>query len=987
MHVLPHHEDILSDDIYNVNAWAMYMEEVDEMIHEKEPDMGKCPASGKQSKKRQSPNTAQYSLLDLVQLRDMVGRRSILLSPRSYKLWKLHWEFILKHQQHLGGQLAVLRCFERAVVTLHKFPRAWMAYLEFAHTLHQQGTQPNDSKTEVIIHPTQLRHLVNRTLEALPVTQHDKIWPILLKYYQTTKSQTISRYIPNDTKLSVLRRYVQYNPVATKAIADFLSNELGHLGEAALMYVDLLNHGVVRDGGNGINKDVISTSTPQRKDLWMSLSKICTCHPIEDEIGLDFEAIVRAILTNSNVRSNSTGALQYLPGEMEGILWIQLADSWIRRGEFQLARSVYEEAIESVSRVRDFTILMDAYLQFEEGLLEATMENQTEIIDGDESIEVRGKKNVEDSNDVDEYDWDVLLSKESGEGGLGSKRARMSELELALARAEDLTGRRPILLNGVLLRQNPDDVGEWLKRSRMYMKTWKIHQAAATLEEGLKIVKARRAVGGNPNRLVIHLAKIYEEDCKDVAKSRNLFDRICIQHVYEFKHVDDLAECFVMWVELELRQEAWNNALDIIRASVVVPSFAPKWTWGLKKSMRLWDLLLDLEESLGTIQSTKDAYNRAIELKIATPHHILNFATYLSEQKYFEESFSAYECGIELFKYPGVKVIWIAYMKSFLKRYGGSKLERTRDLFRRCLDSCPPGDSTEFYLMNGTFEEQHGLTKRALSVYKQMCQVVPVEDKYTAYRLFVVKTAKYLGKTATREIYQNAIQDLKDSTAAKLCLDFANMETSLREIDRARAVLAYGAQMADPRLNIEYWNAWNEFEISHGSEETFREMLRVKRSMEASFSTINYNAAQMNGTGTTATEGLSNEVAMKMITQRDGIDMDSSTSVVFGSVANSSSGKRSAQAASLKDMEERVLKLRKATRTLDQKNASDEIDINELLDEIEGDADEIEIEDGDDESEDEANDNNENDGATEKVQDIITKVVPAAVFGGLAKNT
>ena len=74
----------------------------------------------------------------------------------------------------------------------------------------------------------------------------------------------------------MLRRYVQYNPVATKAIADFLSNELGHLGEAALMYVDLLNHGVVRDGGNGINKDVISTSTPQRKDLWMSLSKICT---------------------------------------------------------------------------------------------------------------------------------------------------------------------------------------------------------------------------------------------------------------------------------------------------------------------------------------------------------------------------------------------------------------------------------------------------------------------------------------------------------------------------------------------------------------------------------------------------------------------------------------------------------------------------------------------------------------------------------------
>jgi pre-mRNA-splicing factor SYF1 len=1010
---LPHHEDILGGDSYNVNAWAMYMEEIDAMIKGKDIYVSNDSTTAKKSKKTQSQNSTKYSLPELVQLRDMVARRSIRLLPRSYKLWKLHWEFIVKHMQHLGGPSTVLGCFERSMVTLHKFPKAWMAYLEFAHTLQQQEEQPNNDDTNssnnnmgIVIHPTQLRHLVNRSLEALPVTQHDKIWPVLLKYYQSNSLKTAAGYIPKETKLSVLRRYVQYNPGATKEVADFLADELGHWGEAALMYVDLLNHDDLRDGASSSgNKDVATTSAAQRKDLWMSLAKICTRHSVEDEIGLDFEAIVRAILTNSNnshsnVQSSGTGALRYLPREMEGVLWSQLADAWIRRGEFQLARSVYEEAIESVSRVRDFTILMDAYLQFEEGLLEANMESQAEMMDEDEPMDVEGKEDSGFQNDDgDENDWDILLSQQTGEDGKSSQRASMSDLELALARAEDLTERRPILLNGVLLRQNPDDVGEWLKRARMYKETGKIHQAAAALEEGLKTVKARRAVGGNANQMVVQLAKIYEEDCKDVAKARNLFDRICNQYVYEFKNVDDLAECFVTWVELELRQETWDDALDIIRASVVLPRFAPKWTRGLKTSLRLWDLLLDLEESLGTMQTAKDAYGRAIDHKVATPLHILNFATFLTEQKYFEESFSAYERGIELFQFPGVKLIWKAYVDSFLKRYGGTKLERTRDLFQRCLDGCPPEDSTEFFLMNGKFEEEHGLTKRALGVYKQMCQTVPGEDKYTAYQLFITKTVQYLGQTATRDIYQNAIQDLEDGAASKLCLDFANMETSLQEIDRARAVLSYGAQMADPRRNDEYWKAWNEFEISHGNEETFREMLRIKRSAEASFSTVNYNAAEMSGVDAKATEALSNEDAMKMIAQREGVELNPGTQTISGFVASSSSGggKRSAQAASLEDMEERVAKLRKAAGTADQKNDKegggdgdgDEIDIDELVDELEGDADEIDIEDEDEESDnDDAKDNNaDKNQVTEKVQDVSTKAVPAAVFGGLVKST
>lgn len=53
-------------------------------------------------------------------------------------------------------------------------------------------------------------------------------------------------------------------------------------------------------------------------------------------------------------------------------------------------------------------------------------------------------------------------------------------------------------------------------------------------------------------------------------------------------------------------------------------------------------------------------------------------------------TFQAYEKGIALFKWPNVYDIWNTYLTKFLKRYGGTKLERTRDLFEQCLEHCPP---------------------------------------------------------------------------------------------------------------------------------------------------------------------------------------------------------------------------------------------------------------------------------------------------------
>lgn len=59
----------------------------------------------------------------------------------------------------------------------------------------------------------------------------------------------------------------------------------------------------------------------------------------------------------------------------------------------------------------------------------------------------------------------------------------------------------------------------------------------------------------------------------------------------------------------------------------------------LFKSLKLWSFYVDLEESLGTVESAKAVYDKILELRIANAQIIINYAAFLEENKYFEDSF------------------------------------------------------------------------------------------------------------------------------------------------------------------------------------------------------------------------------------------------------------------------------------------------------------------------------------------------------------
>ena len=59
-------------------------------------------------------------------------------------------------------------------------------------------------------------------------------------------------------------------------------------------------------------------------------------------------------------------------------------------------------------------------------------------------------------------------------------------------------------------------------------------------------------------------------------------------------------------------------------------------------------------------QEVRDAYTRVLDLKIATPTLVLNYASFLQEKCcLYEESFRVFERAIEMFPWPHKYEIWI----------------------------------------------------------------------------------------------------------------------------------------------------------------------------------------------------------------------------------------------------------------------------------------------------------------------------------------
>lgn len=728
--------------------------------------------------------------------RFVIYERALKALPGSYKLWHAYLIErlnIVKNLPITHPEYETLNnTFERALVTMHKMPRIWIMYLE---TLTSQ---------KLI---TKTRRTSDRALCALPVTQHDRIWEIYLRFVE-------KQGIPIETSLRVYRRYLKYDPSHIEDFIEFLvKSELWQ--EAAERLASVLN-----------DDQFYSIKGKTKHRLWLELCDLLTTHAMEIS-GLNVDAIIR-------------GGIRKFTDEV-GRLWTSLTDYYIRRELFEKVRDIFEEGMMTVVTVRDFSVIFDSYSHFEESMVSAKMEN---LNLNDEEEEDDGKQHgLAEDEDIR---LDVNLSVAEFEKKIlkGFWLHDVNDVDLRLARLEHLMNRRPELANSVLLRQNPHNVEQWHRRVKIFEGN--PTKQILTYTEAVRTVDPMKAVG-KPHTLWVTFAKLYET-YKDIANARVIFDK-AVQ--VNFKTVDHLASIWCEWAEMELRHKNFKGALELMRRATAEPSVEVKRRVAadgnepvqmkLHKSLRLWTFYVDLEESLGNLESTRAVYERILDLRIATPQIIINYALLLEEHKYFEDAFRVYERGVKIFKYPHVKDIWVTYLSKFVKRYGKTKLERARELFENAVETAPADAVKPLYLQYAKLEEDYGLAKRAMKVYDQATKAVPNHEKLGMYEIYIARAAEIFGVPKTREIYEQAIESgLPDKDVKTMCLKYAELEKSLGEIDRARGIYVFASQFADPRSDTDFWNRWHEFEVNHGNEDTFREMLRIKRSVSASYSQTHF---------------------------------------------------------------------------------------------------------------------------------------------------
>lgn len=564
--------------------------------------------------------------------------------------------------------------------------------------------------------------------------------------------------------------------------------DTGRYTEAVKKYMDILNNSKFR-----------SKNTKSNFQLWSEMVDLFVSRAKEIEmggtVGMDVEKIIRS------------GIERF--GDQRGKLWAGLATYWITRGNFERARDVFEEGITTVMTVRDFTIVFDSYAEFEESVISSLMDAAAVRAD-------KGKVN-------EEADFD---------------------LDIRMMRFEQLMDRRPFLVNDVLLRQNPNNVNEWEKRAALWGNNKK--EVVQTYTDAIGAVQPRKAIG-KFHELWLNYAKFYEEG-GDLRTARIISEKAVN---VPFKSVAELADMWCGWAEMELRNENFDRAVDIMAKATQAPkrstvdyfddTLSPQQR--LHKSWKLWSFYVDLVESVSTLEETKKVYERIFELRIATPQTVVNFANLLEENKYFEDSFKIYERGLDLFNYPVAFELWNLYLTKAVDRKIG--IERLRDLFEQAVEGCPPKFAKVLFLMYGSLEEERGLARHAMRIYERATRAVSDEDKFEMFNFYITKSASNFGLTSTRPIYERAIAALPDKEARDMCLKFAEMERRLGEIDRARTIYGHASQFCDPRTTPTFWHKWEEFEVQHGNEDTFKEMLRIKRSVQAQYNTdVNFIASQ-----------------------------------------------------------------------------------------------------------------------------------------------
>lgn len=784
----------------------------------------------------------------------------------------------------LQNLAATNSAFERAIEKLPQLPRLWLMYASFL--MRQRRI-------------TRTRKLLDASLKSLPISQHDRIWTLYLRFSLATEALVPStavhiwnrywRYVAdhsNSVKASeyigVLQRCRQFDLLAS-VLASLASNQ------------SAITAGIISpqiDESPESQTDAVDPPIIEESHYWRLFCNLVSKKEAAKAIvQTKVDQILLQAIDQANIASEFHKVRMHhrRPVNATGVLWNALAMWHIHNKRLDEARTCYQRALKSVPTMRDFSLVFDAYSKMEETLL-----------------------NI-----------DMTLKKKSN-------KISSSDLDARLDAYEKLLLDRPFLASDVCLRQQPHNVALWREHVRLYIDsenkgTRTIDQVKDAFETAISTIDPRRRTVAFYDSLWIDYAEWIQTRLKDVSLAKAIYRRAI---EYPFSKEDELARLWIAFAELErLSSGSIKAALDLLAQALVPPHHKNLKKSSLDskiielnndqddthkgedattqnsaniddqgkvkfkeitvyKNRSLWDYVLDLEESLGLYSSVVSAYERVLSLGIATAQTFVNYAMFVStntpnsalldsvkstdigknEDHHVErlktqllESFKIYERGINALGYPTAFDLWNIYLPKYIEYWeshpGG--VEMIRDLFEESLRGGLPSDKAAvIYLLYASFEERH-YPRNALAVLQRACLVCSKETLMGVVSVRLAKTVAILGAPAQRSVFEEAIQlvsglkmtpsiesssnhvnipnKIDYSSFATLSLGYAKLEESLGEVERARGIFTYAASACDPRKQPALWATWQDFESRLGDEETFRNMLRVRRAIAAKF--------------------------------------------------------------------------------------------------------------------------------------------------------
>ena len=714
--------------------------------------------------------------------------------PGSYKLW---YNYLKEEREYAKANYnipnkyydEVNKLHEQALIYMMKMPKIWIDFIQF---MFEQNLI------------TKTKSIFNKALQAIPITQHKKLWDIYIPYIESLSNC-------HQTKIEIFKRYIKFNPDYKEKFINFLIG-IKEFNTAIYYIIEILN-----------DENFYSKENKSQYYYWIILCQIINNYPEY----IDLSICNKELNVDRVIRH---GIKKY--SDEVGNLWVTLANYYIKIGLIEKAREIFEEALEKILTVRDFSLVFNSYLNFEQEMMKYNIFNSEISVDNNLELSCKNGENEENKltelelNELEnamnelkfeEIKYEKIEEDENIQKGDTENNSNIKKFNFI--RVNNLLQRRPFLLNSTILRRNPNNVNEWLKRIELMKEKNDFNQIKKLYEECLNTIKINEAYG-KLSEIYISYANFYEEN-NNIKKANEIYFKGCNLN---YKKTEENVTMWCLWCEMNIRQKKYKDAYSIIK--YICTNNTNKY-YKYNKNIKLWSLYIDLEINMNKNNEKQVIYiyNKMIEFKIANIETIFNFIIYLEKIKYYEKIYNIYEQSIELFTWPNAYDICLCYLVDFINHYKNEKSEIFRDIIQNII--VLSGHLKIFYYIYAFYEEKYGLYNHCIDILKEASQNVKDDEKPEIHSVIIAKSAKYFGIGKVRLAFDDAMNNLDKSFVLEIGLKYISIEIKLKEINRARGIFKYLGKLFNPdnkEYKEEFWEMWDNFEKLYGDTVTYQEM-------------------------------------------------------------------------------------------------------------------------------------------------------------------